>query len=382
MTLSYPQNTHKSVANKNDGTHDHRQLQLLIMNKNQFTNDEVQMTKGSKDNNVQSSTFKGSKYRDTNNDFQSSTFKGAKTDNNDRNHDLRSSKFKGERPNNKNKIPSTRSSKIALNGSQSTGKKAKAPSTPNRPIGREEGNCQLCRGQIFLPNENLKLLDRPCSYWQNRDIDSNDCRQVQSTYGSACGCPNSPRPRCNVCPDGDYVWKQNSNHNGFVENYCVRMIHNLSTEGETYCNGAKNRVASMCCMSTCSANKTNRTQAKATTKSNTTKAKTNGVKSAKGLRAEMNQLKNTRAQTKASKMTGTKSFKTNTIFNPMTDSADESFTMHNDNDTHFHLKTTKTTVTKSSKSGKFFSLKAESTDESSTIPNDNDGDVYYYYYDD
>lgn len=137
------------------------------------------------------------------------------------------------------------------------------------------------------------------------------------------------------------------------------MVHKLSREAETHCDGAKDKVASMCCMSTCSANKKEGNQ---TAKSARTKA--NAGKTPKGLRAEMIELKNARTESKA------KSKKANAmLLKPDTKPSNQANTNN----------------AKSTKSKPFFfnSKSDDGAEESFTIPNDNDvtggGEVYYYY---
>jgi hypothetical protein len=112
-------------------------------------------------------------------------------------------------------------------------------------------NCRLCTETWSVPNPNLILLDETCSYWNNRDMPLENCSNIQATYGSACGCPNAPKPVCDVCPNGDYVWKEAPQYNTFTDDFCVRMIYRMSKRTE-FCDGNKRRVASMCCSNTCS----------------------------------------------------------------------------------------------------------------------------------
>ena len=258
--------------------------------------------------------------------------------------------FKGRKSDNGQEMAPTKAA-VTFKRVPSKDIKVGAPSGIIHTTTNKEEKCQLCRGQQFLPNDDLELLEKPCSFWQNREVDVNHCHQIQSTYGSACGCPDSPRPRCDVCPDGDYIWKQNLNFNGFVDDYCVRMVHKLSRETEDYCDVAKEKVARMCCTSSCSAKLTNKNQVN--------KSLIKARKSPKGLKAEMIQLKGTRLRTQKPKAErSTKTAKTNTMF---------------------RIRTT-------SKSKAFQNRESNSMEETFTAPSDNEedtgGEEVYYYYDD
>jgi hypothetical protein len=122
---------------------------------------------------------------------------------------------------------------------------------PNSNTKNARRRCRLCTQTWSVPNPSLVLLDETCSYWNNRDIPLESCSNVQATYGSACGCPNAPKPVCDVCPYGDYVWKEAPQFNTFTDDFCVRMIYRMSKRTE-FCDGNKRRVASMCCSNTCS----------------------------------------------------------------------------------------------------------------------------------
>lgn len=111
--------------------------------------------------------------------------------------------------------------------------------------------CRLCTETWSVPDPSLILLDETCSYWNNREVPQENCRNIQATYGSACGCPNAPMPVCDVCPDGNFIWKEAPQYNTFTDDFCVRMIYRMSKRTE-FCDGNKRRVANMCCSNTCS----------------------------------------------------------------------------------------------------------------------------------
>ncbi len=92
-------------------------------------------------------------------------------------------------------------------------------------------------------------MDETCADWNMKDKGNVDCADIQATYGSACGCPDAPEPKCNVCPNGDYVWKQFPRYNTFSDDFCVRMVYKMSKHTE-YCAGNKRSVAKMCCSGT------------------------------------------------------------------------------------------------------------------------------------
>jgi hypothetical protein len=165
------------------------------------------------------------------------------------------------------------------------------PPRPNKQTNPR--TCKLCSGSWFAPNPNLVLLDETCSYWNNRDIPLENCRNIQATYGSACGCPNAPKPVCDVCPDGDYIWKEAPQYNTFTDDYCVRMIYRMSKRTE-FCDGNKNRVANMCCSKTCSSSspssesgsKKQKTYGKYNKKSGSEKSAKSSKKKNKNLKSE------------------------------------------------------------------------------------------------
>jgi len=129
-----------------------------------------------------------------------------------------------------------------------TGGRPPVNTYPDYPPRRK---CRLCTETWFVPDPGLVLLDNTCSYWNDLDTPLDNCKDIQATYGSACGCRYAPRPACDVCPDGDYVWKEAPQYNTFTDDFCVRMIYRMSKRTE-FCDGNKKRVADMCCSNTCS----------------------------------------------------------------------------------------------------------------------------------
>ncbi len=123
------------------------------------------------------------------------------------------------------------------------------PPTGNNGNGNNNnrfGSCRLCSRQWRVPDPKLELMDETCAAWNMKDKGNVYCPDIQATYGSACGCPEAPEPKCNVCPDGDYIWKQFPRYNTFSDDFCVRMIYKMSKHTE-YCTGNKRSVAKMCC---------------------------------------------------------------------------------------------------------------------------------------
>lgn len=126
------------------------------------------------------------------------------------------------------------------------------PSNP--PTGQKSptrNRCKLCAEIWSVPYPSLFLIDETCNFWNSREMPLDNCRNIQATYGAACGCPNPPSPVCNVCPDGDYIWNDSPQYNTFTDDFCVKMIYRMSKRTE-FCDGNKERVAQMCCKSTCS----------------------------------------------------------------------------------------------------------------------------------
>ena len=117
--------------------------------------------------------------------------------------------------------------------------------SPNSPTPPQ--TCRMCRTTFRVPRPRLILLDKKCSEWNRQEYSNPDCRNIQATIGAACQCEAPPRPRCNVCEDGDYIWEHNPNYNTFTDDFCVKMIYKMSQRYE-FCVGNREHVARMCCM--------------------------------------------------------------------------------------------------------------------------------------
>ena len=106
--------------------------------------------------------------------------------------------------------------------------------------------CKLCSDSWSVPNPQLVLMDKKCSHWNARDMPAENCQNVQATFGGACQCSNAPKPVCDVCPNGNYIWYEKTRYNTFTDDFCTRMIYKMSKRTQ-YCEGNKERVAKMCC---------------------------------------------------------------------------------------------------------------------------------------
>jgi hypothetical protein len=119
----------------------------------------------------------------------------------------------------------------------------------------DSDECFLCINSTNVPHPDLVLRDETCEDWNGIEFDTDTaedtaevCEIVQTTYGSACGCPSPPEPKCKVCENGDYIWLEDPTFFSYVDDVCVKIISDMSFD-EDICKEAKDDVAKLCCIS-------------------------------------------------------------------------------------------------------------------------------------
>lgn len=88
---------------------------------------------------------------------------------------------------------------------------------PNSSAAKER--CFICSTTYSVPQPRLILLNKACSDWNRQEYSTQDCRNIQATVGAACQCEYPPEPQCNVCEDGDYIWKNAPQYNTFTDDW-------------------------------------------------------------------------------------------------------------------------------------------------------------------